>query len=217
MTESKGLTVPFLGKTLDALGLGSQVAALLDPSMSCATAAAVLPVSRALLGIIEREEENKKAERMTRVLEDVQRRLVRLEDAEKNSEPRVDLFKEILWRAVQDDDNRKSTFYGAIIQWTLSRASKSLDPAIIRMACEAVAQLTHPELRSFVSWPKYSGRLKLPRGFYENLTLARIHSAGLLQQTGVTSPQFYTDIGHMLANSCESEVYTRAEWDRLQS
>lgn len=72
-----------------------------------------------------RWDEDAKAERMRFRLEKLRKRVERLETSD---DPPADLFKEMLLRAIQDDDERKVPAFGAMIEWVASeRPDLALD------------------------------------------------------------------------------------------
>ncbi len=215
MSESNGkaLSVPGLGKVLEALGLSAGVATLIDPSGTAGIAAATVPVAAAVVSHLADRQDERERKRTRLVLEDLQRRLKDLESPEPGP---PDLFAEMLSRAIADDDERKVLFQGAVIEWVI-RSKPRPDQSLVRIAMEAVSTLSFPELRTFVTWGSkgFGGRLKLEHGWNERVAMVRYNMLGLLTQDNMISPAFVTPIGKMLVEKCVDAIYSEREWEHV--
>lgn len=211
MSESSGkqLSLPNVGKVLDALGLGAGITALIDPSGVSAIAAATTPVARAVITHLDDNKQSKREGHLRLLLDNLRRRVERIE---QRDEPPIDLFREMLLKAIEEEDERKIPLQGVIIEWV---ASTRPDPALARIAMTAVSELSFVELQSFMSWCRYDGRLRVPHGWHENQVWVRLHHYGLISQTGVISRGNITLIGGLFAERCPELVLDERAWERM--
>jgi hypothetical protein len=206
--SSKSLSVPSLGIALDRLGLAAGVVAVVDPSGLAGVAAATIPVARAVVSHLDERAEERRRSRARLLLENLQ---IRLANVEAKLNPPVDLFAEMLSKAIADDDERKVPFHGAVIEWIVEMHP---DPALARMAMEAVSRLSYPELRSFVTWSRKGfGRLKLESGFSERVGYVRFNMLGLITQDNLIDEGRLTVIGRLLMDRCGSAAYEDRDWE----
>lgn len=207
--ESKELAPPNLGQVLDVLGLAAEWASVADPTGVAAGVSAGASTARMLLSRLEDKQEDRRRQRLRMLLDDLRRRL---EAVERAVNPPVDLFSEMLLKAIQEEDDRKIPLQGAVIEWV---ASTRPDAALARLAMVAVSELSFVELQSFISWCRYDGRLRLPHGWHDNQVWARLHHYGLISQTGVISRGNITLIGRTLAQRCPELALDERTWNRM--
>lgn len=209
-SSENSLAVPGFGKVLDCLGLAAGVTSLLDPSGASTVAVATIPVAAAVFSHLSEREEERAKQRLRLLLENLELRLRGVEPQKSSSPP--DLFKEMMLRAIADDDDRKVPFKGAVIEWVV-RSSPRPDQSFVRMAMEAVTNLTYPELRSFVTWAKMGyGRVRLQAGLNERVTMVRYNMFGLLSSDNFVDQGSVTTIGEVLIDRCVSEIYEQTQW-----
>ncbi len=104
------------------------------------------------LGIIAdavRERRSKRfVKRLERLIFSLEKRVERLEGISDYT-PDVDLFDEIVTKAISDEDESKTEYYAALIEYCMTN---KLDPYEVRLLSEAIKGLTIFEIKSFVSF-----------------------------------------------------------------
>ncbi|MFA5424011.1 MAG: hypothetical protein WC374_09165 [Phycisphaerae bacterium] len=103
----------------------------------------------AVLGVIvdsiKERRSRKHIDRLENLILSVEERVKRLEISESYT-PDVDLFDEIVAKAISDEDEGKIEFYAALIEYCISQKT---DPYEIRLLSNSLQQLTVYEINAF--------------------------------------------------------------------
>lgn len=121
--------------------------------------------------------DSKRLRRLERLISSLDRRLHGLE-IDALPEERVDLFIEVVRKAVEDDEERKLPFYEAVLDWL---AKHKPTAAQVRVLSDAVQRLSYVELFAFAS--ELRGGLARPTldgdGLPETAYVHRLESTGI--------------------------------------
>ncbi len=113
------------------------------------------PVAGALGVLIETISDRRakrQFERLKKLIESLVPRLERLEGSlQEPSEP--DLLEEILAKAVNDEDEDKTQYYAALIEYCVSRNPNAYQ---VRLLGEAIKGLTAHEIKAFVHFRRHA-------------------------------------------------------------
>ena len=136
--------------------------------------------------------------RRVRRLETIVRALSnRVDGLENNTadDATVDLFLEVIKKAVDDDEERKSPIYAGVLEWIVVNRPTH---AQVRVLSDAVHGLSYIELYFFLlEMNGQSSRHVVERELSEELVLSRIQAAGLAS-TGVRFNGNPTRLGSVL-------------------
>ncbi len=131
------------------------------------------------LGIVNevRERQQKRrVRRLERIVANLSARIADLEQTPVGDEV-VDLFLEVVRKAVDDDEDSKTTYYVGLLEW-IRRDSPS--HAQVRVLSDAVRQLAAVELEFFLrECAGHSARVLVDKELSEHVVLARLESSGL--------------------------------------
>lgn len=96
----------------------------------------------------------------------------------ENPDERVDLFVEVVLKALEDDEKRKTPFYESILEWIARRKPSS---AQVRILSDAVKSLSYVELYAFVAEVRgqRSRNILETDGVTEYIAVSRRSNAGL--------------------------------------
>lgn len=206
----KSLSHRRIDHALEGLGLVARFGSLVDPSGTLAAVASGIPAVKFIVKSLNDRQAERSARRARLLLEDLGRRV---ETLEKVTDPPLDLYEEMLLKAIADEDERKIPFYSTMIAWVVE---KRPDSAIARRSLEAVSTLCYPEIRAFISWANRGwGRFRIENGWNDGIVLARLKISGVITQEQTVTDSFITHIGVVLSKRCSEHGYSDAEWEKL--
>mgnify|MGYP001084416409 FL=1 len=117
------------------------------------------------------------------------------------SEEHLDLFMEVLGRALQDDENDKTPIYSGVLEWIAKEQPQS---SRVRILANAVQHLSYVELFALL-WEIAGGNhrdLLAENGLDEGMILHRRAAHGLAEHGGVRYNGSPTSLGVVLSKYC---------------
>lgn len=132
-----------------------------------------------VLGLVDEVRERQRTRRVKRLESIVANLSARIADLEQAAvdDVTVDLFLEVVRKAVDDDEDSKTTYYVGLLEW-IRRDSPS--HAQVRVLSDAVRQLAAVELEFFLrECAGHSARVLVDKELSEHVVLARLESSGL--------------------------------------
>ena len=164
----------------------------------------VNPVA-ATMGIVTdciKERRSKKfSKRLENLILSLEKRIERLED-QPQVEPNLDLLDEIVAKAISEEDEDKTEYYAALIQYY---SVHPLEPYEVRILGNALKSLTTFEIESFVYFVKaQSWRKSIPDSL-KDVFWIRVEYLGLFKGGNVKHPTQATQLGKKLV-----EIYDLA-------
>ena len=126
-------------------------------------------------GFMERRRAQKK-ERADAILQKLNKRL---EDAKlESNEQKLDLFIEVIKKALEDDEAQKDVVYAAVLEWIARESPKA---AHVRILSDAVSRLSYLELFCCIHETHGHNMHKVYKadGIEDNLYVKRLGSVGL--------------------------------------
>ena len=162
----------------------------------------VNPVS-ATIGIVTdciKERRSKKfGKRIESLILSLQKRIERLEE-EPKIEPNLDLLDEIVAKAISEEDEDKTEYYAALIEYYVSGNQNQYQ---VRLLSDAFKGLTVYEIKAFVHFSKHRTlRHDIPEDLRE-LFLDRVKTFGLCQQGKIHNINCTTFLGKKFLDVCE--------------
>jgi len=151
--------------------------------------------------------------RMSAFAADVSRRVPALASITPTDE-QLDLAQAVIEQLIADDDERKTPFYAAVMEWVLNESTSRSNILIVS---DGIRRLTYPELYCFLmhlagrgDLQKVCAGLGLNMHAYEERSLA----TGLRQRASVGYMGSPTDLGKLIADcvpleSLERPVHTQ--------
>lgn len=114
----------------------------------------------------------------------------------KVDDEKLDLFVEVVKKAIEDDESSKDLFYSAVLEWIVR---ESPNAARVRILSDGVRQLSYVELFCFLQEAHSRGprRVLEREGIEETVWLHRLQIFGL-GTTGVRMPGHTTPLGSIL-------------------
>lgn len=198
------LTFPSISAALTVLGSVLGVVGFPAIGAGAASTGATLSLAQRLKDRRARRE----AERFKLILENVQKRVSLLEEREY-SEDEVDLFIEVVSRAIKDDEDDKELIYSAVLEWIIRDRPKLVQ---VRILADGVRQLSYLELYCFLMECQGSSSRELhEKSLSENLLWNRLAHTGLSQGATVRMKGSPTDIGSILVRYCKLEELPKPE------
>lgn len=136
--------VPFLASAI-GLALGPFGSAAVGATAGAASAAGEE---------VRKRRHRKRVERLESLVSDVEERVRGLEANEAPPE-RIDLFVEVVEKAVADEEDLKRPFYAAVLEWMIK---KQPPPHEVRLLSDSVKTLSYLELYAMVDETVHRGR-----------------------------------------------------------
>jgi hypothetical protein len=149
-----------------------------------------------LVDIIKERRAKKRIERLEKLFQSLDRRLTRLE-GNVPEPPDIDLFDEIVAKAVSDEDEDKTELYAALVQYWLVKKPVSYE---LRLLGNALRELTVQEITSFCGFIISQGAsiLKTMPEQLQEIFWNRVEYLGLFKGGNVKHPVNVTQIGRKL-------------------
>lgn len=147
---------------------------LASPLLSIPTAGA--SAVHGIASAVRERQQRRRVGRLERIVANLTARLADLEGAAADDDT-VDLFLEVVRKAVDDDEDSKTAHYVGLLEW-VRRDSPS--HAQVRILSDAVRQLAAVELEYFLrECAGHSARALIDKELSEHVVLARLESTGL--------------------------------------
>lgn len=198
------LTFPSISAALTVLGSVLGVVGFPAIGAGAASTGATLSLAQRLKDRRVRRE----AERFKRILENVQKRVSLLEDR-VFSEDEVDLFIEVVSRAIKDDEDAKESIYSAVLEWIIRDRPKLVQ---VRILADGVRQLSYLEVYCFLTECQGSASRDLhENSLSQNLLWNRLAYAGLSEGATARMNGSPTDIGSILVRYCKLDELPKPE------
>jgi hypothetical protein len=159
------------------------------------------PVAATLGILIGAISDHRTQQRLERLVRSVEARLERLEGSFLEPEE-PDLLQEILAKAVNDEDEDKTRYYAALIEYCVSG---SQDAYQVRLLGDALKSLTAYEIKAFVHFSKHGAlRHDIPSDL-RDIFWDRVCTLGLYQRQMIRTnrPEFTTLLGKKFLEVCE--------------
>jgi hypothetical protein len=176
------------------------------PLKSIEIAAKVFGVAKPsvnLLGVlIEAVNERKTKRQFNRLEKLISSVIPRLEQLEDNlSKPKeIDLLDEILAKAVNDEDENKTEYYAALIEYYVSGVQNAYQ---IRLLADAIKGLTYHEIKAFVHFKNHDAlRNDIPEDL-RDIYWDRLSRFGLYQRGKKISLGSISILGEKLLEVCK--------------
>lgn len=164
-----------------------------------AAASATVAVADAVNAAKERQN-RRKSERLNRVVNDLCNRVRDIESSLSADDDRIDLFFEVAKKAVDDDEDRKTVFYSAILEWILR---KKPPLSQVRVLSDAVRTMSFVELSYFIfTCNGRNARPFLERELPESIAKSRLSSVGIREGAIVQVNGGATKLGQVLIDFC---------------
>ena len=186
----------------------------------------VVPQAKALeivIGVIGDRRNKKHRDRADKLFQSFGRRLTQLECKPLES-PDIDLFDEIVAKAVSDEDEDKTELYAALVQYWIEHQSE-LAPYEVRLLGNAIKGLTVDEIKAFHEYHINKGPYptkNIPEQLQE-VFWNRVKFLGLLgyighfesglvfhSQPNGCDPSRITKIGRMLVEIYQLSITTKS-------
>lgn len=153
------------------------------------------PCTAITVGVIVEGIKDRRSQKASRRLEclinSLEKRVNRLEGDSKN-EVDLDLLDEIVAKAISDEDEDKTEYYAALVEYYMSHTLEAYE---VRLLGKALKELTVYEIKSFANFVSGGNVLKdLPKDL-EMVFWARIQFLGLFHGGAVKHPQQASQVG----------------------
>lgn len=169
----------------------------------------VVNPAAATVGIIAECIRERRSERFARRLESLlqtlENRVQHLEIQSQN-EPNLDLLDEIVAKAVSEEDEDKTKYYAALIEYY---ASHSLEAYEIRLLGNALKALTVYEISSFVSFASGQNYLRDIPEDLKNVFWIRVEFLGLFKGGTVKHVSQISQLGKKFVDVCNLATEAR--------
>lgn len=126
-------------------------------------------------------------------------------------EEELDLFTQIVDKAIKDEDQDKVEYHASFIAWTIEKKPPA---AIVRMVGETIARLTLGELVAFMTHMYGQSLVPLSPYFDQHTIIDRLRHAGLIGSSSMLHHGHATSLGDSVAEACGA-VKSREEWWKL--
>ena len=152
-----------------------------------------------LIEAVNERKTKRQFQRLEKLISSVIPRLEKLEgDLSKPKE--MDLLDEILAKAVNDEDDNKTEYYAALIEYYVS---DSQDAYQIRLLTDAIKGLTIHEIKAFIHFDKHGVlRHDIPEDL-RDIYWDRVSRFGLYQRGEKISPESISILGEKLLEVCK--------------
>jgi len=181
-----------------ALSKGTIVAKLLG----------IVNPAAATVGIIAdciRERRSEKfAKRLESLLHTLENRIMHLE-IQSQDEPNRDLLDEIVAKAISDEDEDKTKYYAALIEYY---ASHSLESYEVRLLGNSLKALTVYEIMSFVNFASGQNYLRNIPDDLKNVFWIRVEFLGLFKGGTVKHISQVSGLGKKFVEICHLAIET---------
>ena len=146
-------------------------------------------------------------------MQDVQERVEDLEQQVRSDE-QVDLFVEVLEKAIKDDEVAKERIYVGVLEWML-RQKPTL--AQVRILSNAVRELSYLELYCFIAEMAGKPRKRLYEPLIsERVFWNRLTQAGLTEGASIRKDGNPTQFGETLAEYCPFDGLAEPKEDEAE-
>jgi hypothetical protein len=145
----------------------------------------------AIADSIGKRRAKKFAKRLEKLIISLEKRVKRLEDV-ASYVPDVDLFDEIVAKAISDEDEDKTEFYAALIEYCIS---KKPEPYEIRLLSKALKELTIYDMAALYEFAvNQKTKTDMPQEL-EEIHWGKIQNLGLFKGGSVRYPHNATILG----------------------
>jgi hypothetical protein len=154
-----------------------------------------------LIGAISDHRRRRQFQRLERLVNSVEARLGQLEGNLRRPQDQ-NLLHEILAHTVNDEDEDKTRYYAALIEYCVSARQ---DAYQVRLLGDAFKSLTAHEIKAFVHFSKHAAlRYDIP-GDLKDIFWDRVCTAGLYRREKITTSrvEYTTFLGKKFLEVCE--------------
>ncbi|MFG0293350.1 MAG: hypothetical protein ACF8MJ_09380 [Phycisphaerales bacterium JB050] len=149
----------------------------------------------------------RRADLLRAIVASLEERTADIEDAiAEDQDDRIDLFVEVINKAIDDDEQHKEEFYSGVLEWIMrEKPSRSQ----VRVLSDAVRQLTTIELVYFVrEMNGERAQMLIERELPEQLVISRLEAHGL-SSGGVRMHGNPTSLGKVLKKYISVDLLPR--------
>jgi len=174
---------------------GATIAKLFGVACACPPATALGVIADAIKG----RRSKKFVKRLEKLVISLEKRVKRLEDI-ANYVPDVDLFDEIVAKAISDEDEDKTEFYAALIEYCISKKPRSYE---VRLLSKALKELTIYDITALYEFAvNKKTKTDMPREL-EEIHWGKIQNLDLFKGGNIRSPYNATLLGKKFIEICE--------------